>query len=61
MKPYEYEKYNNVNIKEHLKNIRMNFDYRKLLNCNYKDIEFTYETDNFFYTLFIYVEINKIE
>ena len=55
MKPYEYEKYNNVNIKEHLKNIRINFDYRKILNCNYKNIEFTYETDNFYSLLYLFM------
>ena len=55
MKPYEYEKYNNVNIKEHLKNIRINFDYKKILNCNYKNIEFTYETDNFYSLLYLFM------
>lgn len=55
MKPYEYEKYNNVNIKDHLKNIRINFDYRKILNCNYKNIEFTYETDNFYSLLYLFM------
>lgn len=55
MKPYEYEKYNNVNIKEHLKNISMNFDYKDWLNCNYKNIEFAYETDNFFSILYLFM------
>ena len=53
MKPYEYEKYNNVNIKEHLKNIKINFDYRNLLHCDYKNIEFTYETNNFYSMLYL--------
>lgn len=55
MKPYEYEKYNDINILEHLKNIRMNFHYRILLNCNYKNVEFTYETDNFFSILYLFM------
>lgn len=55
MNPYEYAKYNDVNIKEYLKNIRMNFDYRKLSNCNYKNIEFTYETNNFFSILYLFM------
>ena len=55
MKPYEYEKYNNVNIKEHLKNIRINFDYKDWLNCNYKNIEFAYETDSFFSILYLFM------
>ncbi len=55
MKPYEYEKYNDVNIKEHLKNISMNFDYKDWLNCNYKNIEFAYETDNFFSMLYLFI------
>lgn len=55
MKPYKYEKYNDVNIKEHLKNISMNFDYKDWLNCNYKNIEFAYETDNFFSMLYLFI------
>lgn len=55
MKPYEYEKYNNVNIKEHLKNISMNFGYKDWLNCNYKNIEFAYETDSFFSILYLFM------
>ena len=55
MKPYEYEKYNNVNIKEHLKNISINFDYKNWLNCNYKNIEFAYETDSFFSILYLFM------
>lgn len=55
LKPYEYEKYNNVNIKEHLKNISINFDYKNWLNCNYKNIEVAYETDSFFSILYLFM------
>ena len=33
----------------------MNFDYKDWLNCNYKNIEFAYETDNFFSILYLFM------
>ena len=40
---------------EHLKNISMNFGYKDWLNCNYKNIEFAYETDSFFSILYLFM------
>ena len=53
MLPSEYEKYNNVNIKEHLQNIKLNFEYTKYFNRTYKNIDFAYETSNFYSLLYL--------
>ena len=46
LKPYEYEKYNNVNIKEHLKNISINFDYKNWFEFSTRAMDVYYNIEN---------------
>lgn len=53
MLPSEYEKYNNVDIKEHLQNIKLNFKYQKYFSHTYKNVDFAYETRDFYSLLYL--------
>ena len=53
MQAYEYEKYNNIDIKSYLKNIELNFDYKNYFNCNYGNAEYAYSTNSFVSLLFL--------